>query len=235
MINIFLSVLLFLLIPAGSLTAGEVYLDEEFTSLDRWEPFHFSNIENHSSYSLVSFEGRSALKGVANNSASAMLLKRWFNVYEYPLLAWRFQVSNIYKKGDARKKDGDDYPVRLYVMFKYDPAKASFAEKIQYELAKALDGKYPPHSSLNYIWANREQAADIIISPYSSRSLMIPMVKGGKLVGTWVEHRTNIVEDYKKAFGESPPVMAKIAVMSDADNTGESATAYIDYIRIMHE
>jgi len=233
--NVFL-ILLFLFILQGfPLHAEEVFLDEEFTSLDRWEPFYFSNIEQYSSYSVGTFDGKSTLMAASNNSASGMLLKGWYNIYEFPQIAWRFQVSNIYKKGDSSTKDGDDYPVRLYVMFKFDPAKASFGERVQYELARAVNGKYPPHSSLNYIWANKKNAENIITSPYSNRSMMIPVARGEDLVGTWLEHTTNIVNDYKAAFGESPPVMAAIAVMSDADNTGESSKAYIDYIRIFSE
>jgi len=214
------------------LLAGEVFLDEEFTSLNRWEPWAFSNIKRYSQYTLTSLDGVSCLKAVSNNSASALRLKEWFNVYDFPKLAWRFRVSNIYRKGDSSSKDGDDYPVRLYVMFRYDPENATLGERIQYELARAVNGEYPPHSSLNYIWASKDNAADIITSPFTSRAMMLPVARGRKQVGIWVEHRTNLVKDYQAAFGRNPPAMATIAVMSDADNTGESATAYIDSIRI---
>lgn len=33
-------------------------------------------------------------------------------------------------------------------------------------------------------------------------------------------------------FGEEPPLAGGIAIMTDTDNTGESATAYYDDIRI---
>jgi len=33
-------------------------------------------------------------------------------------------------------------------------------------------------------------------------------------------------EDYKQAFGKEPPMISGIAIMTDTDNTGESATAY---------
>jgi hypothetical protein len=40
-----------------------------------------------------------------------------------------------------------------------------------------------------------------------------------------------VLEDYRKAFGAEPPLMAGIAIMTDADNTEESATAWYGDIR----
>ncbi len=42
----------------------------------------------------------------------------------------------------------------------------------------------------------------------------------------WIDYERNIVADYRMAFGEVPPPIAGIALMSDADNTGESVVAY---------
>ena len=36
----------------------------------------------------------------------------------------------------------------------------------------------------------------------------------------------NIHEDYKQAFGEEPPMISGVAIMTDTDNTGESAIAW---------
>jgi len=42
----------------------------------------------------------------------------------------------------------------------------------------------------------------------------------------WVTEERNLYEDYKNAFGEEPPMVSGVAIMTDTDNTGESATAY---------
>jgi hypothetical protein len=41
-----------------------------------------------------------------------------------------------------------------------------------------------------------------------------------------VSEERNVYEDYKKAFGEEPSMISGVAIMTDTDNTGESATAY---------
>jgi len=109
------------------------------------------------------------------------------------------------------------------------------ANQIQYETARLFYGEYPPHSSLNYIWDNKKQETAYLPNPYSSLAMMIPADEGQDKVGQWREHRANIVQDYRTAFGEDPPPHAALALMSDSDNTGESATAYIDYIRVFKE
>jgi hypothetical protein len=41
-----------------------------------------------------------------------------------------------------------------------------------------------------------------------------------------VSEERNLYEDYKKAFGQEPPMISGIAIMTDTDNTAESAIAY---------
>lgn len=224
---------IFMAPPASAAT--EVFINEQFTSLEQWTPFSFPKIDNHSSYNVATEDGVTSLVAITNNSASAILFRELFNVYDLSEIAWRWKVSNTYQKGDSRRKNGDDYPVRIYIMFQYDSENASFGQKIQYEVAKLFYGEYPPHSSLNYIWANKEQPPPYVPNPYTDRAMMFPVDAGNAKVGRWSEHRRNIVRDYRAAFGEDPPPLAALAVMSDSDNTGESATAFIDYIRVRKE
>ena len=55
---------------------------------------------------------------------------------------------------------------------------------------------------------------------------MIVVESGEAKLNQWVNEERNIYEDYKKAFGEEPPMISGFAIMTDTDNTGESATAY---------
>jgi hypothetical protein len=49
-------------------------------------------------------------------------------------------VDNIYAKGDPRMEEGDDYSIRVYVMFEYDPEKAGFGEHIIYDPSIGMYG-----------------------------------------------------------------------------------------------
>lgn len=214
---------------AQSPGGDEFLLLEEFHNLDNWEPFYFPKIKSHSTYTIIDGD---VLRAESRASASAIIYKTQFNVYDYPMLQWRWKIENIYLKGDATKKSGDDYPLRLYVMFKYDPAKAGILKKLKYETAKALYGKYPPYSTLNYIWANRSHSDKILTNSYADEAKMIPVEQGPRKLNTWLVEQADIVEDYRRAFGEEPPAVASLAIMNDSDNTGESSISYLDYIKI---
>lgn len=208
-----------------------VFLRENFNDLKEWEPLYFKNIKGHTVYSIVDDEG-SFLKAESNASASGIVYKKVFNVYEYQKVRWKWRVSNVYEKGNALEKSGDDYPIRIYIMFKYDPENASFGKKLKYGLAKKLYGEYPPHSSLNYIWANREHKESYIPNPYASEAMMLPLQYGEENAAVWIEQEVDVLEDYRSAFGNDPPQTGRIAIMNDSDNTKERSVSYIDYIEV---
>ncbi len=225
-----IAVALFLFSSNLAFSQTSVKYREEFDTLDAWKPLTFPNIDKHTKYSVHIMGKRKVLKSEANASASGIIMSRTFNPFKTPILRWRWRVENVLEKGDATRKDGDDYPLRIYVLFTYDPDKASFAMCAKYSLAKSLYGKLLPHAALNYIWANRSHDGRILSNPYTDRSQMVVLRTGKDKIGRWVEEKVNIVEDYREAFGEDPPAEVSLAIMSDTDNTGESAVGFLEYI-----
>lgn len=230
-----------LIILALILTLGAVPLaaqmmeqgfHEDFQTLSNWKPLTFPKIPRHSTYSTQNEGGKNVLVARADHSASGIIYTRSFNIYKTPIVKWKWKISNIYQAGDEKMKSGDDYPLRIYVVFKYDPDKASVFGKAQYKTLKLFYGEYPPHSSLNYIWANKKYPDRILPNPYTAKTQMILLQKGSERVGQWIEEKVNALEDYRRAFGTDPPAEASLAIMSDADNTGEKATGYVDYIEV---
>jgi len=45
----------------------------------------------------------------------------------------------------------------------------------------------------------------------------------------------NLLEDYRKCFGEDPPKAGAVAIMTDTDNTGEQAAAWYGTIRLLSD
>jgi len=228
-------IILCLFLSATTMQAEEgkdILFHEDFVDLEGWEPFTFPKIERHSSYSIVREGSASYLKAESNASASALLYKNPFDINRYHKVRWRWKIENVYEKGNAAEKAGDDYPIRVYIIFKYDPDKATFTEKITYGLAKTFYGEYPPHSSLNYIWGNIPQERKIITSTYTDWAKMIVLESGQDKAKIWVDEEVDILDDYTKAFGNPPPSTASIAIMNDSDNTGETSISYMDFIEV---
>ena len=213
--------------------ADEYAINEKFENLDNWEPITFPNIEKHSEYEIRETEAGSVLFARSKASASGIRYTKEFKVYEYPVVRWKWKINNVFVKGNVEEKSGDDYPLRIFIIFRYDKGKASFGERLKYSLAKMLNDEYPPESSLNYIWANKPHNQRICPSPYSDRAQMIILQTGDGEAGKWVEEQVNIIDDYQQAFGVLPPETASLAIMSDSDNTGEAAESYMDYIQVL--
>jgi hypothetical protein len=166
------------------------------------------------------------MRATAEASASGLIHRVDADPRETPVLRWRWKVENLISGADITRKQGDDYPARIYVAFAYDPSRASLAQRIKYGVARLIYGEYPPHSGLNYIWEGKASAGTIVSNPFTDNVRMIVVDSGPALLGQWVQHERNIRDDYRQAFGEEPPRISGIAIMTDTDGTGESATAY---------
>jgi len=226
------SIFFIILAISAALAEDSVFLREDFHSLDNWKPLYFPKIKAHTNYSIETKGGSHYLKAESNGSASALVNVREIDVYKYPKVRWRWKVSNVYDKAVPGIKGGDDYPIRIYIFFKYDPGRLSFFERMKYNAGKALYGEYPPDSTLNYVWASSNNTPHIMPSPYTDRARLIALEKGPPKVGEWVEESVNILEDYRKAFGVDPPSAANIAIMNDSDNTGEKSVSFVGFIEV---
>ncbi|MBW4494989.1 MAG: DUF3047 domain-containing protein [Oscillatoria princeps RMCB-10] len=206
--------LVVLLAHAGSLQAqsGTVLEVGKFSAAQvgdnlpaGWEPLTFRSIRKHTQYSLVQDSDTVVVKAVSSASASGLIRKIEIDPREYPIVQWQWKVSNILQKGDVNSKQGDDYPARVYIAF--GPGN-------------------PPARGITYIWESKTPKGKIVRSPYTNRISMFVVDSGEANLNQWVTQERNIYEDYKLAFGQEPPKIAGVAIMTDSDNTGEMATAY---------
>lgn len=197
------------------------------TSLEpEWEVLKFPNIDRLSEYQLVQDDGEQVVKASTDESASGLIARVRVEPDDKLLLRWRWKVSSVYEDGDARSKAGDDYPARVYVAFEFEAEKAGFFERAKRKAASVVFGEELPGNALNYIWANTLEKGDIVPNPYTDTTMMLAVESGNAKAGQWVSAERDIVADYREAFGSQPPPIVGIAIMSDSDNTGESAQAW---------
>ena len=190
-----------------------------------WKPLTFQKIPKHTQYEVVRDGDTRVVKARSEASASGLTKEVKIDPREYPIVRWRWKVENVLTHSDVRRKDGDDYPARLYVTFEYEPDKVAFLKKLKYRAGRVLFGKIPI-AALNYIWETATPIGTIIENAYTDFAQMIVVESGPANVGRWVDEERNVYEDYKRAFGEEPPMINGVAIMSDTDNTKERATAY---------
>ncbi|MFE8070352.1 DUF3047 domain-containing protein [Marinobacteraceae bacterium S3BR75-40.1] len=198
-----------------------------------WEALTFPNIDHHTRYALVNEEGQRVLKATVDDSASGLIWRQRISPGDHLWLHWRWKVSNIFEKGNARRKSGDDYPARIYVAFEFQPDKASWWERTKRAAVETLYGDSLPGTALNYIWASSLPQGESVPNPFTEDTRMIAVNSGNKNVGDWMELKRDIVADYRRVFGTAPPPIVGIAVMSDGDNTRERATAWYGDLRLV--
>lgn len=196
------------------------------SAITGWEPMTFAKIDAHTRYTLVDEDGRTVLRADSRAAASGLIMKIDLSPTEFPVLTWRWRVSNTMEKGDVRRKSGDDYAARVYLTFADDPSQRTFLQRAQMSAIKLLYGRTPPSMALAYVWGNRSAVGSIHPNPYTDRVRMIVLENGTAHLNQWRWVRRNIVEDFRLAFGGEPPRLSGVAVMTDTDNTGEAATAW---------
>ncbi len=165
------------------------------------------------SYSFIKENGKSVLMGKSANAASGLLNKITIDPKVYPVIRWSWKIDHTVLKGNERSKNGHDFAARMYVVFPR--------------------GLFSRTRAIEYVWGNVMSKGEILRSPYSNNAVMIAVNSGNELAGKWVTNTRNYADDYRAVFGEEPPKVGGIAVMTDSDNTGESAIGYFGDIDVL--
>ena len=104
-------------------------------------------------------------------------------------------------------KAGDDYCARIYVIFKH----ATFFWKTEL---------------LTYVWSSNQPIGATWPNAYTSNAMTVAVQSGSKNLGRWLSQKRHVSADYRRLFGKDRQVADGVALMTDTDNSGQSATAY---------
>jgi hypothetical protein len=207
-------------LPGGALPKG-------------WQPWTFSGLKRETAYELIDADGRTVVRAQADRSASGLVYKVRFDPRAFPILSWRWKVGAPIKTADNTHRTTDDSPARIVVAFDGDTKKLAPMERLAFKKFRMLTQQELPYATLMYIWENAQPRDTVIPNMLTSRIKMIVAESGAEgRVGEWREETRNVYEDYKRAFGEEPPPVMWIGLLSDTDNTGESARAYYGDVRV---
>jgi hypothetical protein len=198
-----------------------------------WEPLVFKNIPNHTRYTIEQSERGWVVRAKSDAAASGLIRRLPIDLRKFPILTWSWKVDQLIAKSDPTAKSGDDYAARIYIAFRYEPERVGLFRKAKFKTAQLIFGDIP-YGAINYIWATRTPLGSILDNPYAGDFVkMIPVQSGAEQTGRWREEKRNVYEDYKRAYGDEPPLVDGVAIMTDTDNTGESATAWYGDIRFL--
>ncbi len=225
---------LFFSVPVDRLPAEQRI--EEFRGLSGWKELSFRNIDKPSSYE--SAEEGDLLRIRSEGGASMLVLEEEFDVYDTPRMSWRWRVTEDVERQALRTKEGDDAAIRLYVAFRRPLSERSLGGRIWAGMQENLYGEVPPDSALSFVWSSGESGGAAFPSSYTEQQFLVvpePAENQEFVEDTWLEHQVNLIDLYRKLFGEDPPAEAFVAVMGDSDNTDGSTEAWLDYLHITGE
>lgn len=158
-------------------------------------------------YALESTDGRRALRADSRAAASGRYREIRVDLGKTPILRWSWKVDHALPGADERTRAGDDYPARVYVVF---------SGGLAFWRTRAI----------NYVWSSRQPVGSRWPNAFTGNARMIAVESGTDRAGSWVTERRDVRADYRRLFGSEPGSVAAVAIMTDTDNTGASATAW---------
>ena len=125
------------------------------------------------------------------------------DVKRYPVLAWKWKVTQLPKNGDFRRSKTDDQAAQLFLAFTKTKA-------------------------IVYIWdTSAPQGLMESTSPVPFMTVKVVVVRSGPAeLGKWITESRNVYEDYKKLYGSEPPAVEGVRLQINSQHTGTSAESY---------
>lgn len=153
-------------------------------------------------YSVREENGLRFLRAISRGLGIQAAKQYEWDLKTHPVLAWSWRPVEFPKGADERSAQSNDSALAVYAVFPHSP----FTVK-----------------SLKYLWSERVPRGTHLAS--SGGLTQVRVVRSGaEEQGTWVEERVNVLEDYRRDFGEAEvPKPSGIAVLTDSDDTKSSA------------
>jgi hypothetical protein len=191
-----------------------------------WKPFIMSRMLNRTDYRIVLEEGKPVLQARAESAASGLLQDVSINPLEQRYLSWRWKAPTLIADADNARRGRDDAPVRVIVAFDGDRKKLDFEDRAFADMVKLFSGREMPYATLQYIWENKLPVDTLLENANTGRAKMIVVESGAARVGQWLTFTRDVVEDYRRAYGEEPGNIISVGVMTDSNATGSNVTAF---------
>jgi len=213
--------------PFSVMPPGAVSLPWEVTVLKDRQAATFSIVEDE-----VEQDGKRVLQGQADAAAAGVVY-----VYNRPeadavYASWRWRISNHISGSDMRRREGDDFPARIYLTFDRELRDLPFFTRMKIRLARLLYGREIPTAALCYVWDRELPVGTIMPNAYTDTVMMIVAQSGGSEPSDWQNVARDFRADYRAAFAADAPPLTSVVAGVDTDDTGESTKAWFGDIFI---
>jgi hypothetical protein len=161
-----------------------------------------------------SMAGKGIIKAESVGSRSSLFKNIDEKKKSFPILSWRWKVSNVVCSAIETKRGRFDSAARVMVVF---GSGGGF---------RLFGSEEPTGLKIEYIWATRLPRGHIFDHPGEKNCKVFVLESGEGKVGQWVYEERNIHKDFKTAFGIEFPGVLVIGIQTDTDHSNEMVTAY---------
>ncbi len=211
-----LMVLLSLFLVNGSRAEDRITIPIEASKTGVPAGWDLKEWKGRADFEVVNLAGGKAIHLKSSSTSSALYRDVKFDIRDYPHIHWKWMVRSLPNGADVRHKSTDDQAAQVYVIFPRFPALVN-------------------SRLIGYIWDTSAPAGSVVTSTKTSNTRYIVIRSGSAGLGEWFTEKRNVYEDYKKLFGEEPPMVGRVSVMIDSDDTKSSAESYIEDIYFARE
>jgi DUF3047 family protein len=164
-------------------------------------------------FEIIEADGRKVLhlQSEGDSSTIALDIKGKVKLKDTPVLEWRWKITKLPTGADARKEATDDEAGQIYVSW------PRFPEAVRSRI-------------IGYIWDTTAPVGSIFKSEKTGTVHYVVVESGRARLGQWITEHRNVVEDFKKIYGEEPDNPGAVSVSIDSDDTKSSAEAFMGTI-----
>ncbi len=153
---------------------------------------------------IVSDRGQSVLhlKSEGESSTISRDLNGAIDLKETPMIKWTWKALVLPSGGNACRKETDDQAAQVYVAW----------------LRTRIIG---------YLWDSTAPIGTICKSQKMSGVTYVVVRSGSEQLSKWIAERRNVLEDFRRIYGETPDKPSSLALSIDSDETGSTAESLI--------
>ena len=191
-----------------------------------WKAVKLTDFKKPTRYSLTTEAGTTVLHAQAQAAATMLGHRVDRVIVPGTWVSWRWKVAGVIPGADNTVAAREDAPARLMFEFAGDKSRLPWEDHAVDLVTTAASGRELPFATLMYLWSGAAPTDTLVPNPRTKRIQMVVVSGSDVPVGTWVEQTRDLYADFVRAFGEPPGRLTAVAVMTDTDNTGQTAEAW---------
>lgn len=204
-----------------SYTVGEIPEDWYNQKGEHRPAFYDQENKAGYKYRVVKEDGNKFLRyeGMDAKHLNFPLVNKGINIHKTPILSWKWRVFELPDGANEDIDDRNDTAASIYVVF--DMGRVALVKKVP--------------KSIRYTWSSTLEEGKEVSKLYGNQKVVV-VESGAEHKGGWRTFERNIVEDYKRLFGDSPPENPiAILILSDGNSTDSHVKADYDDIILKRE